>query len=242
MSLEELTKTQLILLVLLICFVSSIATSVITTGLLAEAPLQTTQTINRIVQNTVEKVVPGDVVTQTETIYIEKNEGDIIAQIYEEAYSTMYQISDSQDKKINAFSVGDNDLVYSDNGLGEDRIVLEEEVPVSLGEEKNYSGMIVSRPKDDSLLLNSISVESSPKTGETVLFIDPQSGELFDSRISSVVKDESDIVSGLSFTDALPAFSKGTIVLDLEGKAIGFLSTKEDGSRYVVLASSVLSV
>lgn len=140
MSLEELTKTQLILLVLLICFVSSIATSVITTGLLAEAPLQTTQTINRIVQNTVEKVVPGDVVTQTETIYIEKNEGDIIAQIYEEAYSTMYQISDSQDKKINAFSVGDNDLVYSDNGLGEDRIVLEEEARAVLGPARLWGG------------------------------------------------------------------------------------------------------
>ena len=57
-SLDDLNKTQLVLLTLLISFVTSVAAGIITTSLLAQAPLEVTQTINRVVERTVEKVVP----------------------------------------------------------------------------------------------------------------------------------------------------------------------------------------
>lgn len=62
-TMEDLTKTQIILLTLLVSFVTSIATGIITTSLLAEAPASVTQTINRVVETTIEKVVP-EVVTK----------------------------------------------------------------------------------------------------------------------------------------------------------------------------------
>jgi len=54
---EQLTKHQLILLALLVSFITSIATGIVTVALMNQAPLGVVQTINRVVEHTIETVI-----------------------------------------------------------------------------------------------------------------------------------------------------------------------------------------
>ena len=84
MDLEHLNKTQIVLLTLLVSFVTSIATGIVTVFLLAQAPPAVTQTINRIVERTVEKAVPtssGGTTTVKETTVVVKEDDLITASI-----------------------------------------------------------------------------------------------------------------------------------------------------------------
>lgn len=90
MNMEELNKTQIVLLTLLISFVTSIATGIVTVTLMDQAPPGVTQTINRVVEKTVKIIIPerlqGAEVAQTIIIKEEdfiidatkKNENNVV--------------------------------------------------------------------------------------------------------------------------------------------------------------------
>ncbi len=62
---NDLNTQQIVLLCLLVSFVSSVATGIITVSLLDQAPEPVSQTINRVVERTIEKVVDPVVKTVT---------------------------------------------------------------------------------------------------------------------------------------------------------------------------------
>jgi S1-C subfamily serine protease len=65
---DDLNKNQIILLTLLVSFVTSIASGIITTSLLQQAPVEVTKTMNQIVERTIEKVVPQDIISTVTSV------------------------------------------------------------------------------------------------------------------------------------------------------------------------------
>lgn len=63
MDIKELDKKQLILLTLLITFVVSIGTGIVTVSLMKQMPTSVPQTINNVIQRTIEKVTTVQVPT-----------------------------------------------------------------------------------------------------------------------------------------------------------------------------------
>ena len=81
MDIEQLTKHQIILLTLLVSFMTSIATGIVTVSLMNQAPPSVTRTINQIVERTIQTVASS---TQGTTIQTQKTivikDDDLIAQ------------------------------------------------------------------------------------------------------------------------------------------------------------------
>lgn len=96
MDIEKLNRTQIILLTLLTSFVTSIATGIVTVTLLDQAPPGVTQTINRIVERTVERAVPvqGAAVITKETTLVVKEE-DLITKAIESNRASLVSVVDT---------------------------------------------------------------------------------------------------------------------------------------------------
>lgn len=90
---EDLNKTQIILLCLLVSFVTSMGTGIITASLLREVPQNVTQTINRVVERTVETIVPQPEGVITREVTVVVKEEDLIIDAISKNRASMVRIS-----------------------------------------------------------------------------------------------------------------------------------------------------
>lgn len=95
---EELSKNQLILLALLVSFVTSIATGIATVSLIDQAPPRVTQTINRVVERTIETITPSGVMSGAvkETTVVVKEE-DVITESIGSAQASLVRLYADRD-------------------------------------------------------------------------------------------------------------------------------------------------
>jgi len=92
---NELNQNQLILLTLLVSFVTSIATGIITVSLLQEAPVEVTRNINRIVEKTIETVTPVNVSSgEKEVVTVVVKEEDLILETIQKNINSIVRINE----------------------------------------------------------------------------------------------------------------------------------------------------
>src|ERR1035437_4866885 len=121
MDIKELNKTQLILLAILLSFVVSIATGITTVTLMQQAPASFTMPVNRVIQQTIEKIqqVEGKTVTQTVVVKEEDLVVDAIAKNTAATFSITKQVEniDFTTSEVSAgrgFAISNSGIIVAD--------------------------------------------------------------------------------------------------------------------------------
>ncbi len=91
MDINELNKPQLILLAILLSFVTSIATGITTVTLMQQAPVSFTAPVNRVIQQTIEKIQQVEGKTTVQTVIVK--EEDLIVDAIAKNKSAIFSIT-----------------------------------------------------------------------------------------------------------------------------------------------------
>ncbi len=233
---EDLTKTQLILLTLFVSFITSIATGIVTVTLLDEAPPEITRTINRVVERTIEKVVPGKSLSPVKEVVLVSEEREI-PKVAKEGLSRVVRIGPKGDANASrhtgfiampynllvttAEAVTDRALSYSSLDGGEEK---ELEI-VAVNTEKNFAILKFKEVEKISERKGLRLGAETPTLGETVISIGIEE-ELSLGIVNAVRLDK----HGSSSPEIRVAFSTGkpklgNLLFGLEANLIGVLQS-----------------
>lgn len=226
MDIKDLNKVQLILLALLLSFITSIATGITTVTLMQQAPSSVTVPINRIIKQTVERVVPIEGKTTLETVIIK--EEDLVVEAISANQSAIFSLSKeiqgSNGERVEV-SAGMGFAVSANGAIVADAIL----VPGD-GEyyAKNSSGKFVADfryldPDGFSFLKlgNSVSGFSQPD------FSIPAAGDVSEMKRGQKILLLGDTTASFIFEGEknmkipVTQSSAGSLVLNLEGEAVG---------------------
>jgi hypothetical protein len=253
MDLENLTKHQIVLLTLLVSFMTSIATGIVTVSLMDQAPPAVTKTINQIVEHTIEKVVPsataqGAAVATTEKTVVVKDD-DLAAQSISGVQKGIVRLVGKGDDKLIARGV----IVDGKGGAITDKSAIENSgyesfeailsdgvrVPVVLLKNQDASSSLefVSVQVGTSTGFAAVKIASPAKLqlGQSVIRIGGTGTDIVGEGIIAALplKDSNEIQT--SVTSATP----GSVILSIFGEVIGIATTQsmDAASTMYTLAS-----
>jgi S1-C subfamily serine protease len=238
-TMEDLTKTQIVLLTLLISFITSIATGIITTSLLAQAPQGVSQTIERVVEQTVEQVAPTSPVagggTIKETTVV--SEDDAVQSSIAAALPSIVRINtpDGTDFYALGAIVSKTGLVISDaHG-----VIANSTYSVTLPDGTSLPASVVAVSDSGNMALFKVTLDAAHTTGltpipvlrtplklgQTVIAIEGKETNAIDvGRTLSL-----DVNAGKINTDITAANEiSGGALLDLSGDLVGLKTSNTD--------------
>jgi S1-C subfamily serine protease len=260
MDIERLTKAQIVLLTLLVSFITSIATGIITVTLMDQAPSSVTQVINRVVERTVETVVPsegnqgasaGESIKEV-TVVVKEN--DLITESIDKNAKTLARISIYQGR--NSTEPGEDvalGVMVSPEGvvLADATLLGNERYVVTTSDGAHYiarrtnlgEGTTLGYLRLDSPGATFPSVElgrsTTAKLGQTAITLSGK--ERVNVALGSIteIEMEADIVTRIHTDIAVSRIAYGSPLFNMFGEVLGFYtrgSGSEGGAVFVPLA------
>jgi hypothetical protein len=252
MDLEHLTKHQIVLLTLLVSFMTSIATGIVTVSLMDQAPPGVTKTINQIVEHTVQTVVPAAqgaaaVTTTVKTVVVKDD--DLAAQSIGTVQKAIVHIVGKGDDQLIARGVivDAKGTAITDKGVLDASAFTSFEailadgtrVPVTIPKGQSASSSIellnVAVGTSTGFTAAPIADPSKLQLGQSVIRIGGTGTDIVgDGIIAALPVKGSDEVEA-SVTSGTP----GSLIMTLFGEVIGLATTNSlnDGSTFYTLAS-----
>jgi hypothetical protein len=243
MDVKELNKSQLILLAILLSFITSIATGIVTVTLMQQAPVSIMTPINRVVQQTVEKItqVEGKPTVQTvvikeEDLVVEaiaknqsaiftvtKNGLDLNGQTIEVSAGRGFIVSNNDTLVADASLVPDNEIYFVENSSGKFKASF-------ISTDKNgFSFLKIGDPIDPKNKL----VYTIPTFGDLSKLKAGQKILVIGSTISSFIYDGT---PGLTINTTKA--NAGGLVSDLDGNVLG-VSLNNDTISFVSISNII---
>lgn len=266
MDLEHLNKSQIVLLTLLVSFVTSVATGIVTVTLLEEAPPVIAQTVNRVVERTVERVIPSGQAASASTVTektIVVKESDLIAQAIQSIAPSVVRLfaagKDAEGKDTQIF-LGLGIVIKGDGTIATDAATLPGSGAISVARSDGIkvSAKFVSSDATMGLALiqgaTSTSegplswsaarlADASPTLGKVVVGISGKEAMRIGDGIVTALSNEGDAKGGTYVETNVPsgAIAYGSPLVNADGVVEG-LSTGSSRlrSENTFLASSVI--
>lgn len=163
-DIKELNKHQLILVTLLITFVVSIATGIVTVSLMNQAPKSVPYTVNNVIQRTIEKVTTVSEDAKVIDSVIENNGKDTVSLIEGDILVKVYSGSSSEEKLLgDGILVSDVGLVLADNSIIENG---EDDYLVELGSVK-FNSIVLKKFENGFIILKIINESKNNNSSDS---------------------------------------------------------------------------
>ena len=241
MDIGKLTKSQIVLLTLLVSFVTSIATGIVTVSLMQQAPQTVAETVNRVIENTIEEVATSTksetasvATTQQKTVVVD--ESDLVAQAVKQVSPSVVRIYSADQTQFLGLGlvVDASGTVAADigalGGAGTASIQLESgaQVESSVTSRDQASGLLFLTPATSTspkLVWTPAALEqTAPSLGDLVVVISgTKTAAIAEGLITQILPADpttntpETIVTSIDASSILP----GSPVIDTDGNVVG---------------------
>ena len=242
----DLSKQQLILLALLVSFVTSLATGIVTVSLMDQAPAGVTRTVSQVIEKTIQQIVPQQNAAAGSTAVesVADKTADAVASVLG---STVKLTSGGSDSVVGTgLVVSSRGLILTDkmniSTLSNYVAIFSDgtKVPVAVALSQNEGDIVILTPLSRTSAPASstpIVFASAPVLGQTVFSLSgtstPSLGQGVITEISSVASSspgQGTQLEPIKTSIPLTRVSPGSPLFDLSGDVIGMRTSSMGGS------------